>query len=156
MNKEIIINVSSIETRIAITEDGVLTELFVEHEENVRSIGDIYLGKIAKVLPGIKAAFINVGHKQDAFLHFSDVGEKLEEYNSLIGDDSDVDTLEDDEEEKPTTSSEAQKPELEAPQIPRLEKGKDIIVQVIKEPVGNKGFRVTSRVSLPGRYLVLL
>lgn len=159
MKKEIIINASSDETRIAITEDGLLTEYFVEEENSQRSVGDIYLGRVAKVIPGIKAAFIDVGHRQDAFLHFSDIDSKIEELNSLLGDeDSDVD-LEEEEEEtnnhKPALTIQ-QKYQRTIPNIPRIEKGKEILVQVTKEPVGNKGFRVTTRITLPGRFLVLL
>ncbi len=159
MKKEIIINASSDETRIAITEDGLLTEYFVEEENSQRSVGDIYLGRVAKIIPGIKAAFIDVGHKQDAFLHFSDIDSKIEELNSLLGDeDSDVDL---DEEEVETNShkpdlTNQQKYQRTIPNIPRIEKGKEILVQVTKEPVGNKGFRVTTRITLPGRFLVLL
>lgn len=159
MKKEIIINASSDETRIAITEDGLLTEYFVEEANSQRSVGDIYLGRVAKIIPGIKAAFIDVGHKQDAFLHFSDIDSKIEELNSLLGDeDSDVD-LEEEEEEtnnhKPALTNQ-QKYQRTIPNIPRIEKGKEILVQVTKEPVGNKGFRVTTRITLPGRFLVLL
>lgn len=159
MKKEIIIDASSDETRIAITEDGLLTEYFVDEENSQRSVGDIYLGRVAKVIPGIKAAFIDVGHKQDAFLHFSDIDSKIEELNSLLGDeDSDVD-LEDEEEEtnnhKPALTNQ-QKYQRTIPNIPRIEKGKEILVQITKEPVGNKGFRVTTRITLPGRFLVLL
>src|SRR5712692_1549048 len=92
MRKEIIINAVADEIRIAITEDNRLAELYVETPEKERLVGDIYLGKIAKVMPGIRAAFIDIGHKQDAFLHFSDIGSSFNEYSSLIGDeDSDVD-----------------------------------------------------------------
>ncbi|MBM4174892.1 MAG: Rne/Rng family ribonuclease [Ignavibacteria bacterium] len=160
MNKEIIINVSTNLTRIAITEDGLLTEYFGEHEESKKSVGDIYLGRIAKVIPGIKAAFIDVGQKQDAFLHFSDIGDQFDEYNSLIDDeDSDVETSEEDEEDENGESagtSQNGSAQSEEFQFPKLERGKDILVQVTKEPIGNKGFRVTTRVSLPGRFLVLL
>lgn len=176
MKKEIIINATANEIRIAITEDGRLAELFVETPEKERMVGDIYLGKVAKVMPGIRAAFIDVGHKQDAFLHFSDIGSSLEEYSSLLGeDDSEVDTdIEEDEadtippkgnnfiEKKSeqqkirslSTQNGDQKP-LTLP-IPDLKSGQDIIVQVTKEPVGKKGVRVTTEVSLPGRFLVLL
>src|SRR5512140_1075162 len=96
MRKEIIINATANEIRIAITEDKRLAELYVETPEKERMVGDIYLGKVAKVMPGIRAAFIDLGLKQDAFLHFSDIGNRLNEYSSLIGDDdSDVDTDED-------------------------------------------------------------
>ncbi len=96
MRKEIIINATSNEIRIAITEDKRLSELYVETPEKERMVGDIYLGKVAKVMPGIRAAFIDLGLKQDAFLHFSDIGNTLGEYSSLIGDDdADVDTDDD-------------------------------------------------------------
>ncbi len=161
MTKEIIINSLGDETRIAITEDGILTEYFVEETDSQRSVGDIYLGRVAKVIPGIKAAFIDVGHKQDAFLHFSDIDPKMEDLNSLLGDeDSDVDLEEEDEDgnniviaERPKTSYQRS---VNLPSIPKLERGKEILVQVTKEPVGNKGFRVTTRITIPGRFLVLL
>lgn len=158
MKKEIIINTIGDETRIAITEDGLLTEYFVEHTDAQRNVGDIYLGRVAKIIPGIKAAFIDVGHKQDAFLHFSDIDPKINELNALIGDeDTDVD-LEEEEDEtnnKPSTQT-SQNYQRTVNPVSKLEKGKEIIVQVTKEPVGNKGFRVTTRITLPGRFLVLL
>jgi ribonuclease G len=91
MFKEIIINSSAAQTRVAITEDGNLTDFFVDYPENRRMVGDIYLGKVARVLPGIKAAFIDIGMKHDAFLHFSDIGERTQDIQSIIGEDSDVD-----------------------------------------------------------------
>src|SRR5512142_1214963 len=100
MKKEIIINATANEIRIAITEDKRLAELYVETPEKERMVGDIYLGKVAKVMPGIRAAFIDLGHKQDAFLHFSDIGSNIHEYSTLIGDDdSDVDDDDDSDEE---------------------------------------------------------
>ncbi len=154
MKKEIVINQNTDEIRIAITEDGKLSELFIENEEYERVVGDIYLGKVAKVIPGIKAAFIDLGFKQDAFLHFSDVGDQAEDMKALLGSDSDVDDDDDDEEEE-TARPQKQNPRNRR-QLPRLERGQRIIVQITKEPVGNKGVRVTSKVSLPGRYLVFL
>ena len=74
MVKEIIINSTSTQTRVAITEDGSLVDFFVDNPENRRTVGDIYLGRVARVLPGIRAAFIDIGMKHDAFLHFSDIG----------------------------------------------------------------------------------
>ncbi len=153
MKKEIVINQNTDEIRIAITEDGKLSELFIENEEYERVVGDIYLGKVAKVIPGIKAAFIDLGFKQDAFLHFSDVGDQAEDMKALLGDDSDIDDDEDDEDETPPQKQQSQK---RGRQLPKLERGQRIIVQITKEPVGNKGVRVTSKVSLPGRYLVFL
>jgi len=182
MKKEIIINAAANETRIAITEDGRLAELFVETANKEKMVGDIYLGKVAKVMPGIKAAFIDLGLNQDGFLHFSDIGNRLDEYQAMIGDDDE----EEGQAERSTTAEPAQvavetadgSPQGHsgshesghpAPAPPRgrdnghppqkeiqLAKGQEIIVQVTKEPVGKKGVRVTSEVSLAGRFLVLL
>jgi len=144
-------------------------------------VGDIYLGKVAKVMPGIKAAFIELGLGQDGFLHFSDIGNRFEEYSAMIGDD---DEQEDEEREKQqsfaaTESAPAEHPRDGTPPPPpqafprdrtngspgqprpprkeiQLDKGQEIIVQITKEPVGKKGVRVTSEVSLAGRFLVLL
>ncbi len=169
MKKEILINATSDETRIAITEDGRIAELFLETPETERNVGDVYLGKTGKVIPGIRAAFIDLGFPQDAFLHFSDISDSLDEYSSIIGDDSDFDDEDDDEEEE----EKPQQPQANgnrtngnrhhnrngnrapAKEI-NLERGQDIVVQITKEPVGKKGFRVTSKVSIPGRYLVLM
>ncbi len=173
MRKEIIINGAANETRIAITEEGRLAELFVENPNKEKMVGDIYFGKVAKVMPGIKAAFIDLGLGQDGFLHFSDIGNRFEEYAAMIGDEGD----EEEDEEKAASSGTAQpapaparRPDAEAPsrnapahrtshppqKAIQLEKGQEIIVQITKEPVGKKGVRVTSEVSLAGRYLVLL
>jgi len=152
MKKEILINSTSYEVRIAITEENKLVELFSESPDLSRNVGDLYWGKVAKVMPGIKAAFINVGFSQDAFLHFSDIDTSIDDYSSILGDDDDVDEDDEDEEEVANTHhvSTGRRPQV------NIERGQDIIVQIIKEPVGNKGVRVTSKVSLPGRYLVLL
>ncbi len=159
MSKEIIINSSSTQTRVAITEDGNLVDFFVDYPENRRTVGDIYLGRVARVLPGIKAAFIDIGMKHDAFLHFSDIGEATKQIQEMIGeDDSDID--EDDESDsagKPAAvPPHPRKNNGEKPVVPKLKKGEDIIVQITKEPVNNKGVRVSSSVSLPGRFCVLL
>ena len=86
MSKEIVIQASKKETRIAIVEDGKLAELYIENPENARTIGDIHLGRVRNVMPSIQAAFVNIGQKQDAFLHFSDVGETLGELLEMVGE----------------------------------------------------------------------
>lgn len=154
MRKEIIINSSTTQTRVAITEDGNLVDFFVDYPENRRMVGDIYLGRVARVLPGIKAAFVDIGMKHDAFLHFSDIGETTKQLQDMLGDDSDVEE-EDDESDTQQTVKET-KPPNGKPEIPRLRKDQDIIIQITKEPVNNKGVRVSSSVSLPGRFCVLL
>ena len=158
MIKEIIINSSSNQTRVAITEDGNLVDFFVDYPENRRMVGDIYLGRVARVLPGIRAAFIDIGMKHDAFLHFSDIGERTKQFQDMLGDeDTDVDDS-DDEELNPNrpnrTNGSATTTEERIPT--KLHKGQEILVQITKEPVNNKGVRVTSSVSLPGRFCVLL
>jgi ribonuclease G len=179
MKKEIIINAAANETRIAITEDGRLAELFVETANKEKMVGDIYLGKVAKVMPGIKAAFIDLGLAQDGFLHFSDIGNRFEEYTAMLADDEEG---EEDEDEKLAiaavasghAASTSEQISETAPPPPRqepsrnrdngrpprkeiqIQKGQEIIVQITKEPVGKKGVRVTSEVSLAGRFLVLL
>ena len=74
MKKEVIINSTTSETRIAILEDSILAELFVERPEHERNVGDIYKGVVRKVLPGMRAAFVDIGWEMDSFLHFSDLG----------------------------------------------------------------------------------
>ncbi|HVN49231.1 MAG TPA: ribonuclease E/G, partial [Bacteroidota bacterium] len=101
MKKEIIINSTANEHRIAILEDSKLAELFVEIPGKERNVGDVYLGRVAKVMPGIRAAFIDVGMAQDAFLHFSDIG-SMDDYNALFDEDDD----EDEEGKKEESSSE--------------------------------------------------
>ena len=157
MVKEIVINSTAVQTRVAITEDGYLADFFVDYPENRRTVGDIYLGKVARVLPGIKAAFIDIGMKHDAFLHFSDISESTQQLQDIIGDDSDLD--EEDEEEEIKRSEPRSKSNDDSPQkpaIPKLQKGQEILVQITKEPVNNKGVRVTSSISLAGRFCVLL
>ncbi len=166
MIKEIIINSSTTQTRVAITEDGNLVDFFVDYPENRRMVGDIYLGKVARVLPGIKAAFIDIGMKHDAFLHFSDIGARTQQFQDMLGDeDSDVDDEADSDEEGDASArsniqakpaKEAVKEVAEENAIPKLHKGQEILIQITKEPVNNKGVRVTSSVSLPGRFCVLL
>ncbi|MBX2992910.1 MAG: Rne/Rng family ribonuclease [Bacteroidetes bacterium] len=173
MKKEIVINAGENETRIAITEDGRLAELFVETANKEKMVGDIYLGKVAKVMPGIKAAFIDLGLKQDGFLHFSDIGNRFEEYSSMIGDDDDDEAEEPvavaeaatgqkspSSSESPRSSGNGQRRQRDSHRPQRrdvnLSKGQEIIVQITKEPVGKKGVRVTSEVSLAGRFIVLL
>ena len=157
MIKEIIINSSSNQTRVAITEDGNLADFFVDYPENRRMVGDIYLGRVARVLPGIRAAFIDIGMKHDAFLHFSDIGDRTKQFQDMLGDeDSDVDLSDDDDSRSNRSNGNGSTVVAVEPVIPKLRKGEEILVQITKEPVNNKGVRVTSSVSIPGRFCVLL
>jgi ribonuclease G len=141
MRKEILINSSVGETRIAILEDGKVVELFVERPESERMVGDIYLGKVVNVAKGMRAAFVNIGQEQDAFLHFSDIGEKLNEYSAYL------------DLESTSENGDMSKPGHHRP-IPR--EGQEILVQIIKEPIASKGTRITTELSIPGRFMVLV
>ena len=159
MQKEIIINATDEAQRIAIVEDGRLAELFVESEEKERMVGDIYLGTVAKVMAGIQASFVDIGLEQDAFLHFSDVGDAFREYATIPEDDRDRDDdSDDDEDDEKKKRDDRRKPRRSRrpPSQVQLTRGQEIVVQIFKEPVGNKGVRVTTEVALPGRFIVLM
>jgi ribonuclease G len=145
MQKDIIINVTEYETRLAILEDSKLVELLVERPEAERMVGDIYKGVVKTVLPGMQAAFLDLGLEKSAFLHFSDIGDSKSQLDLLYG----VEFGE--EEEEPRKAKKQPKSIQEI-----LKEGQEILVQVTKEPIGNKGSRVTTELSLPGRYVVLV
>jgi ribonuclease G len=145
MQKDIIINVTEYETRLAILEDSKLVELLVERPEAERMVGDIYKGVVKTVLPGMQAAFLDLGLEKSAFLHFSDIGDSKSQLDLLYG----VEFGEEEEEPKKT-----KKQPKSIQQV--LKEGQEILVQVTKEPIGTKGSRVTTELSLPGRYVVLV
>ena len=163
MKREILINATARETRVAIIEDDELVELLVDRPDARRMVGDIFLGKVEAVLPGIQAAFVAIGTEKSAFLHASDL---------VVDEDADDDDEDDDDAvEVPGESAEGAEPapakkgrrsrrperEEQIPQIQDLlKKGQDLIVQVTKEPISTKGPRVTAQVSLAGRFLVLM
>lgn len=161
MLKEIIISATQSQNRIAITEDRKLVDFFVEHPEKDRMVGNIYLGKVARVLPGIRAVFINIGLKHDAFLHFSDIGDTLKDNLNFVDDDY-VAEKETEEGEFPKTGTNVNDKNSDAnttekrTKIPRLKKGQEVLVQIIKEPVKGKGVRVSTSISIPGRFCVLI
>src|ERR1043165_2740608 len=147
MKREILINANPRETRVAIIEDDQLVELLVDRPEARRMVGDIYLGKVEAVLPGIQAAFVNIGTEKAAFLHASD----------LVYDEDGDPEEDDDDDESDEASSRAAGRRAKAPPIQDvLKKGQDILVQVSKEPISTKGPRVTAQVSLAGRFLVYM
>ncbi|MBU1097285.1 MAG: Rne/Rng family ribonuclease [Bacteroidetes bacterium] len=160
MTKEIIINSTASQNRVAITENSNLVDFFVDHPEKKRMVGNIYLGKVARVLPGIRAAFVDIGLKHDAFLHFSDIGDKLEDMKGIFDDDEsdfedDENNVDADDKQK-EKQGDVKKEEHREKQTPKLKKGEEIVVQIIKEPVKGKGVRVSSSISMPGRFCVLL
>ena len=148
MKREILINAAQRETRVAILEDDQLVELMIDRPDNRRMVGDIYLGKVEAVLPGIQAAFVQIGTEKSAFLHASDL--VFDE-----GDDDDDEDEESDDDEEPDATPRGRR--AKAPPIQDvLKRGQDIIVQVSKEPISTKGPRVTAQVSLAGRFVVYM
>jgi ribonuclease G len=144
VHKEIVVNVATGETRIAILEDHQLVEILVERGEGGRIVGDIYKGVVGAVLPGMQAAFVDIGQEKSAFLHVSDMRDVTADFADLFGDES-------------FEVEEGQR--MASPNVPiqdLLQKGQEILVQVTKEPISTKGPRVTTQISLPGRFLVLV
>ncbi len=140
--KEIIINYTQQEIRIAILEDGDLVEFLIEREDSRRTVGGIYLGRVNAVIPGIQAAFVDIGGEKAAFLHVSDVSTE-----ALDPDDLDDDDI----------GYKGSRRRREYPPIENLlRKGQELLVQVRKEAIGTKGPRISSQLSLPGRYAVLM
>ena len=131
MSEEILINVTPVETRVALVENGMLQEVYVERTSSKGIVGNIYKGRVVRVLPGMEAAFIDIGLARAAFIHASEVAE-------LGGSD---------ETEAPKTV-----PDIRA----LLREGQSIIVQVTKDPIGTKGARLTTHLSIPSRYLVYM
>ena len=152
MKREILMNTTAKETRVAILEDDVLVELMVERPDAARMVGDIYKGKVEAVLPGIQAAFVNIGTEKAAFLHVSDVA--LEEDGE---DDDDAPVPVPAVAEEDDASGGGGRRGKRYPPIQEVvKKGQDLVVQVSKEPISTKGPRVTANISLPGRFLVYM
>jgi ribonuclease G len=180
MNKEMIISSSDHETRVAILEDDQVVEVFIERERQRGVVGNIYKGRVSKVLPGMQSSFVDIGLERDAFLYVTEVVNTVEEFERLeSGDDDDAETAvpvgaaaslpEVGEGTEPapaaadvkssSTAAPARQPREERPQ-PKIEdllkEGQEVLVQVVKEPLGTKGARLTSHVTMPGRFLVFM
>ena len=144
IHKEVIINAETLETRVAVTEDGKLEEFNIERTTEERLVGSIFKGKVRNLEDGLKAAFVDIGFEKNAFLHYWDIVP-----NQF---DSGVEIV-----ERENQGRRPQRPKITQKDIPRLySPGSDIIVQVTKGPIGTKGPRVTTNIVLPGRFLVLL
>src|SRR5882762_7792080 len=148
MNKEMIVSSNGHETMVAILEDDLVAEIFVERERHRGVVGNVYKGRVSKVLPGMQSSFIDVGLERDGFLYVADVIDTLDEFDKLAGDD---------EEEGGGNKGRGNDRDRPQPKIEELLKeGQEIIVQVVKEPLGTKGARLTSHVTMPGRFLVFM
>lgn len=144
MSKQILVNVESQEKRIAFLENNVLKEFLIERGKETRLAGNVYKGRVENIVPGIQAAFVNVGLEKNGFLHVSDVISAASSAGEAAGEEIE-------EIQKPKETKQPQQSIAEL-----LKPGQEIIVQVVKEPIGTKGVRLSTHISLPGRFLVLL
>jgi ribonuclease G len=159
MTKDLIVSSTPQETKVALLEDGVVSEFFIEREAQRGVVGNIYKGRVTRVLPGMQSAFVDLALERDAFLHVADVFEELPE-NLLTPEERGAAAAASDAAASngsaPVPVPAAEAPDRNAPIEERLHEGQDVLVQVLKEPLGTKGARITSHVSLPGRYLVFM
>ena len=135
MSEEILINVTPTESRVAVVENGMLQEVWMERSSHVGFLGNIYQGRVSRVLPGMQAAFVDIGLERTAFLHVSDI---VPVTPGQTAEDGSADSA------------------PEPPINELVREGQDVVVQVIKEPLGTKGARLTTNLSVPSRFLVLL
>ena len=133
MTVELLINITPSETRVAQIENGMLQELHLERQSTVGIVGNIYLGKVSRVLPGMQAAFVDIGMEKAAFLHASDIVTYDHENDQITRKSNSVRDI-----------------------IELVREGQKIIVQVVKDPLGTKGARLTTDITLPSRYLVFM
>ncbi len=138
MSEELLVNVTPRETRVAVVENGMLQELHIERGSQRGVVGNIYKGKVQRVMPGMQAAFVDIGLDRGAFLHANDI------FRSA-----------------PLGAGDGDEPPLASPQVQvavtdLLRDGAEIVVLVVKDPIGSKGARLTTQISIPSRYLVLL
>lgn len=151
MSKELFINVDNFETRIALVENGNMSELYIERNKNKSLVGNIYKGKIINVLPGLQSAFIDIGRTKAAFLHISDISFIKRDFTS-IGPENVTEDMDEEIEFGDTKSRDLCQGSIEE----FLKRSDDIMVQVTKESIEQKGARVTTYITIPGRYLVLM
>lgn len=135
MSEEILINVTPQETRVALVENGVLQEMYIERNNKRGLVGNIYKGRVSRILPGMQAAFIDIGLDRTGFLHSSDIN-----------------NTQDDQYEVKKLSESSSDLSIES----MLHDGQELLVQVVKDPIGTKGARLTTRISIASRYLVFV
>src|SRR6059036_1501964 len=150
VRKRIVVNAELIETRVGVQEGNLLTELYVERHRHRSIVGSVYKGVVTNVLPGMQAAFVDIGLQKDAFLYAGDFTTNLGDFARVMlsGGDEEGDADVDVEELEPRRET--------VPIEELLRKGQAVLVQVSKEPLGTKGARITAFISLPGRYLVYM
>lgn len=153
MASEIVMNITKRETRLALIENGQVAELHLERKGERGIVGNIYKGRVIKVLPGMQAAFVDIGLPRAAFLYVGDIHHHVHDLDFMMNEEEDEEPEED----------ENSIPDAIPDQIPSylpieelIQEGEDILVQISKEPLGSKGARITSHISIPGRHLVFM
>lgn len=160
MYKELVINAIGPEIRVALLENGILVEIYIERRDESQITGNIYKGRIQRVLPGMQAAFIDIGLNQGAFIYVDDIlnSRKTKSENFFLtkmpDDDTNGNEAEEDDEETTLVSSETQNDKIPIEEL--IREGEEILVQVARSPIGSKGARLTTYISLPSRFLVLM
>src|SRR3989475_6304140 len=161
MQKEMIVSSNNHETMVAILEDDLVAEVLVERERQRGVVGNVYKGRVSKVLPGMQSSFIDDGLERDGFLYVDDVIDTMDEFDKLAGDDDDdggkgrsADGSTGSPSPRAESRGDRDKPRPKIEEL--LREGQEIIVQVVKEPLGTKGARLTSHVTMPGRFLVFM
>lgn len=152
MNSELVVDVKPTEISTALLEDGRLVSLQKESRDASYAVGNLYIAKVKKLMPGLNAAFVNVGFEKDAFLHYLDLGSQFNSYSAFIKE-----ALED-KKHVPNISKFTNKPDIDkhGTITDTLTLGQELIVQIAKEPISSKGPRLTTEISFTGRFLVLI
>lgn len=152
MQSELIVDVQPKEVSIALLEDGRLVSLQKEARNISYAVGDIYLAKVKKLMPGLNAAFVNVGYEKDAFLHYLDLGSQFASYSEFLKQ------VLDPKKHLPSISKMKLLPDIDKHGTisEKLEPGQELMVQIVKEPISSKGPRLTTEITLTGRYMVLI
>ncbi|MEK7196705.1 MAG: ribonuclease E/G, partial [Nitrospirota bacterium] len=146
MASEILINATHEEIRVGLLDGGQVVEFYVERKRDASLVGNIYKGKAVKILPGMQSAFIDIGLERAAFLYVADIRADIEEYAPFLEEEEKGDSIE--------ILSRRGRPDLSIEEL--IQPGQEILVHVSKDPIGSKGARVTSYITMPGRHLVLM
>ncbi len=152
MKSELIVDVKPSEVSFALLEDSRLVSLQKEARDISYAVGDIYLAKVKKLMPGLNAAFVNVGYEKDAFLHYLDLGSHFASYEAFVSQ------LLADKQKLPSISRQKLLPDIDkhGSIADLLKSGQELLVQIVKEPISSKGPRLTTEITFTGRYLVLI
>lgn len=150
MGSEIIVNTTGRETRVALMENKQLGELHINRGHERGYVGNVYKGKVVRVLPGMQAAFVDIGLERAAFLYVGDIYTNLVDVGQMDADNPNL--VSDDESDGPRAQPKVGQPAIQD----LIKEGQEIVVQIAKDPIGTKGARITTHITLPGRYLVFM